>query len=93
MKGPHAPPFLRRWMDERGQQADAMADAIQMNRQKLYRQLRGEQWIPLRQAHAICQFLKEDYTTLFPEHSGIDPRDLEAVKHAALVGSDLAGVA
>jgi transcriptional regulator with XRE-family HTH domain len=93
MSEPSPSPFLRAWMRSRGQKPDPVADAIGMSRPAFRRRLRGDQPFHLPQAQAICQFLGQDYSTLFPGHSGIDPRDLEAVKHAALVGSDLAGVA
>jgi len=79
-------PYLRRWMDERGQQADAVADAIGMARSQFYRRLRGEKGFHLAEAHAICKFLCAPYSVLFPDHSGIDPRDIEALKYAPLVG-------
>jgi len=79
-------PYLRRWMAERGQQADAIADAIGMARAQFYRRLRGEKAFHLAEAHAICVFLAVPYSVLFPDHSGIDPRDIEALQYASLVG-------
>lgn len=86
-------PYLKRWMDERGQQGDAIAKAISLAPAQFYRMLRGEKPIPLPIAHAICQFLGQDYATLFPDNSGIDPRDLEAIKHADLIKPALVGAA
>ncbi len=90
---PTTSPFLKRWLEERGQRADMLARAIDIDKVAFYRMLRGEKPIPLPIAHAVCQFLKEDYATLFPDHSGIDPRDLDAIKHADLIKPDLVGAA
>lgn len=90
---PTTSPFLKRWLEERGQRADMLAKAIDIDKVAFYRMLRGEKSIPLPVAHAICTFLKEDYATLFPAHSGIDTTDLEALRYADLIKPALAGVA
>jgi transcriptional regulator with XRE-family HTH domain len=81
------PPHLRQWLEDRGQRSDVLAREINMTPATFSRRLKGDGAFHLSEAHKICQFLGQNYATLFPAHSGIDPRDLEAVKHAALVGA------
>jgi transcriptional regulator with XRE-family HTH domain len=79
-------PYLKRWMEERGQRADTIATAIGLTPAQMYNRLRGDKPFRLYEANAICTFLGQSYSTLFPDHSGIDPRDIEALKYAPLVG-------
>lgn len=80
------PPYLRRWMEERGQRSDVIARAIGMTPWMFSRRLKGDGGFRLSEAHGICQFLKQDYATLFPNNSGIDPRDIEALRFKDMVG-------
>lgn len=86
-------PYLRRWMEQRGQRFDVVARCIGMTLATFSRRMQGDGGFHLSEAHGICQFLEQDYATLFPEHSGIDPRDLEAVKYADLITPALVSVA
>ncbi len=80
------PPHLRRWMEERGQRSDVIAREIGMTYATFSRRLKGDSAFRLAEAHKICAFLNVPYGVLFPDNDGIDPRDIEALQYASLVG-------
>jgi len=77
------PPYVGQWMEQHGQQANAVADAIGLSRPALYRRLRGEVWFSYKEALAVAKATRADYAALLPGHSGVDPRDVEVMRLVA----------
>jgi hypothetical protein len=74
--------YAWRYLRARGQESRVVAEAIGMPEHQMYRRLRGVGYFSLAQARAIARYLRADYSEVFPNDEGVDPRDIAAQRVA-----------